>query len=121
MTLRVGDQLAFPFDPVFLDPCLLAPEPPWRLDLGNCLANVPKWAHRGIFDALEACRKEFADSLCRAPVAFHEGGRRCVRLWDAVEISIRDDGRDLRMRLLEPSPISPAPSFAADLSRPSDR
>lgn len=118
MTLRVGDQRAFPFNPVFLDPCLLAAEPPSRLDLGNCLATVPEWAQRGIFDALEICRADFALGLSRAPVAFQEGGRRCVRLWDAVEISIRDDGRDLRMRLLEPTPISPAPSFAADLSRP---
>ena len=118
MTLRVGDQLAFPFDPVFLDPCLLAPQPPWRLDLGNCLSGVSKGEQRHIFDALEMCRKAFGDNLSSAPVTFHKGGRRCVRLWDAVEISIREDGCDLRMRVLDPNAMTPAPSFAADLSRP---
>jgi hypothetical protein len=72
---------------------------------------------RIMMDVVLAPDPGLARRLALAPRAMVKDGRRCVRLWDAIEISLTEEGRDLGVRFLEPLPGLSAPPQDARVVR----
>ena len=68
---------------------------------------------------LEAACGELTRRLALPAVVTHERGRRTVKLWEAIEVSVSDAGRDMQARYLETASI--APPVAASLATPIGR
>lgn len=101
---------------LLLDPCVALDAVP-KLDAGR--VNEPQGAEKErLLRTLHEALPELARRLALAPRAMVKDGRRCVRLWDAIEISVSEEGRELGVRFLEPLPGLSAPTLSADLRSP---
>jgi hypothetical protein len=105
-----------------------APAPPRPLEIPMPMksATVP-WHKMAdpppgddtFYDALRVlmlCHGEIGRRLALPASAVTHLGRRTVRLWEAIEISVAESGHDLRARFLDSSSVHP--KLAADLTTP---